>query len=201
MDGVDTVNAATGVRPNPGTSEPDNATSLIRQATDSRTGVVDTRQLASWVADAAKQDFNTASNAYTQVDTELSRTDPATAGHFSRDVGDAFAAQNPSSAGASSSTSMDYAAPLWVAGNQISEAGKGVLRNNPILEIRWAATPNVAGKVGFTAGLQDLLRSKGISLDEYPRLSTLNPSNSPQYRTSTRREMRLHRITSSGSTP
>ena len=187
MEGVDTVNAATGVRPNTGTSESGSAASLIRQATDPRTGVVDTRQLAGWVADAAKQDFNTASNAYKQIDTELSRTDPATAGHFSRDVGDAFAAQNPSAAGASSSssssTSMDYAAPLWVAGSQISEAGKGVLRNNPILEIRWASTPNVAGKVGFTSGLKDLLESKGISMDEYPRLNTLNPSNSPQYRT------------------
>jgi trimeric autotransporter adhesin len=183
MEGVDTVNAATGVRPNTGTSESGSAASLIRQATDPRTGVVDTRQVAGWVADAAKQDFNTASKAYTQIDAELSRTDPATAGHFSRDVGDAFAAQNPNGAGASSSTSMDYAAPLWVAGNQVSEAGKGVLRNNPILEIRWASTPNVAGKVGFTAGLKDLLESKGIAMDEYPRLNTLNPSNSPQYRT------------------
>ena len=185
MEGVDTVNAATGVRPNTGTSESGSAASLIRQATDPRTGVVDTRQLAGWVADAAKQDFNTAANAYTQIDAELSRTDPATAGHFSRDVGDAFAAQNPNSAGGSTSSasSMDYAAPLWVAGNQISEAGKGVLRNNPILEIRWASTPNVAGKVGFTAGLKDLLDSKGIPMDEYPRLNTLNPSNSRQFRT------------------
>jgi hypothetical protein len=181
MDGVDNVNAATGARTQQGTTESGSAAGLIRQATDSRTGVVDTRQLASWVADAAKHDFNSASSAYQQVDAELSRTDPATAGHFSRDVADAFAAQSSQQGAASSA--MGYSAPLWVAGNRISEAGKGVLRNNPILEVHWASTPNVAGQVGFAAGLKDLLESKGIEMDQYPRLNTLNPSNSPKYRT------------------
>ncbi|HEY2464520.1 MAG TPA: hypothetical protein VGI32_10705 [Steroidobacteraceae bacterium] len=170
MRDVSGVNSSDSVQTHQSAAAPDSAADLIGAATNSRTGSIDTRQLASWVADAAKHDFGTASKAYEQIDAQLSRQDPAAAGHFSRDVAHAFA-------------HTSYTGPVWGAGKGISEAGKLVLRSNPILQVRWASTPNVAGEHGFTAGLAELLKSKGIETAEYPRLNSLNPSNDPKYRT------------------
>ena len=102
MDAVNSVSSAGAAQDSNSTAPPGSASELIRQATDSRTGVVDTRKLAGWIADAAQHDFDSASQAYEQVDAELSRSDPATAGHFSRDVAEAFSAQGGSESGHSS---------------------------------------------------------------------------------------------------
>ena len=178
-DSVTSVTSAPGSRGVEDSQPTGSASDLLRAATDPRTGVVNTGQLAGWIADAARQNFDSASTAYRQIDARLSKTDPATAGYFSRDVADAFAAQQ---SGDGSSPSA-FTGPLWAAGNGISEAGKTVLRNNPILEVRWISTPNAKNEAGFTRGLEELLSSKGIQYQQYPRLSTLNPDPAPKYRT------------------
>ena len=182
MDAVNSVSSAGAAQDSNSTAPPGSASELIRQATDSRTGVVDTRKLAGWIADAAQHDFDSASQAYEQVDAELSRSDPATAGHFSRDVAEAFSAQGGSESG-HSSTATAYTGPLWAAGSAVTDVGKTVLRNNPVLQVRWISTPNAAQEVGFTSGLRELLTSNGIKYQDYPSITTLNPSNSPRYRT------------------
>ncbi len=178
-DSVSSVTSAAGGRSVEDSSPPGSASDLLREATDSRTGVTDTSKLASWIADAARQNFDTASAAYRQIDAQLSQTDPAAAGHLSRDVAAAFTAQQ----GSAGPSSTAFTGPLWAAGNGVSEAGKAVLRNNPILQVRWISTPNAKQEVGFTRGLEELLSSKGIQFQQYPRLNTLNPSPAPQYRT------------------
>ena len=183
MDGVSSVDSSNNIQTGQGTADAGSAAQLIRQVTDTRTGSIDTRQLASWVADSAKHDLNTASQAYEQIEAELSQKDPAAAGHFSRDVADAFAAQQ-SGRDTSTSSATSYTGPAWAAGKAVTESGKMVLRANPILQVRWASTPNSAGKVGFTPGLRQLLESHGIQTDRYPRLNSLNPSNSRQVRAS-----------------
>ena len=70
-DSVSSVTSAAGGRSVEDSSPPDSASDLVREATDSRTGVIDTSKLASWIADAARQNFDTASAAYRQVDAQL----------------------------------------------------------------------------------------------------------------------------------
>jgi hypothetical protein len=91
---VDNVNSADNnlVNENRSIQSDSAAAILIHSSTDPKTGAVDTRQLAADVSGA--KDFHTASQAYEQIEAELSRRDPKIAAQFSRDVADAFASRN-----------------------------------------------------------------------------------------------------------
>ena len=93
MAEIDNVNSANNNIINENRSvQSEPAATLIHSATDPKSGVVDTRQLASDVSGA--KDFQTASQAYAQIEAQLSRQDPKLAAQFSRDVADAFASRN-----------------------------------------------------------------------------------------------------------
>ncbi len=108
MADIDNVNSANNnnnpINDRSVQSDPAN---LIRSVTDAKTGAVDTRQLASDVAGA--KDFHAASQAYEQIEAELSRQDPKLAAQFSRDVADAFATRN-SAAGSGQGTASGASA-------------------------------------------------------------------------------------------
>ena len=52
------------------------ATQLIRQATDPRSGAVDTQQLAQWTVDAQRTHPENASEAYAAIEAELLKSPP-----------------------------------------------------------------------------------------------------------------------------
>lgn len=160
------INGATAAGQSPvqpsSINDRENAQQLVAAATDSRTGFVDTRQLAQWVADAGKQSFGTASRAHAEIEAVLSDRNPMDAARFNQDVAKAFQPGN-------GNTLPPLSAPVWVAGEALGEAGRGVLRENPILTVRWTSTENLNGKSGFTSGLRGLLESKGIEVDSNVR--------------------------------
>jgi hypothetical protein len=128
------------------------AADLIAQATDTNTGFVDTRQLGQWVADAAGQDFEAASQAHAAVEAELLANNPADAARFNADV--VAAASDPLGIGG-----------LWGAGQGMINRGSGLLVDNPILTKRWESTTSAwTGRGGFTPGLERLLQSNGIEV-------------------------------------
>jgi len=131
------------------------AREVIAQATDPRTGQVDTRQLGRWVADASTQDFEAAAQAHAEIEAQLS---PADAARFNQDAVDA-ARNGPSATGL-----------VWAGGDAVREAGRQVLIHNPILIKSWESTTSAwTGKGGFTAGLRDLLQSHGIQIEPQVR--------------------------------
>lgn len=127
------------------------AQTLISQATDARTGAVDTRQLANLVVDAARQDFTTAAKAHAEIEGLLS---PADKTRFNTDVVDAASNYVPGPAGLSG------------AFQGMADAGRSTLVNNPILSVSWESTRSpITNRGGFTNGLQTLLQSNGISFN------------------------------------
>ncbi len=130
-----------------------NAQALIHQATDSR-GHVDTRVLAHWVDDAAGHDFEAASQAHAHIEQQLS---PADASRFNHDIL-AEAARSHLPGG------------LAAAGQQMLHDGTKLLVDNPILTKRWVPTRSAwTGKAGFSDGLANLLRDKGIEVQKQVR--------------------------------
>ena len=142
MEGINNIRSGNGVSRAEESSAPQSATDLIREATDSSTGVVDTRHLASMVADAGQQDFEAASEAYSQIEGELSQQSPATAGQFSRDVVDAFAAHSSGGSGS----------------NPVSGSTS---QANPILQIPWNSAAS-ANRPSTSPGLGQLVGNSGV---------------------------------------
>ncbi len=129
------------------------ARQLIQQATDARTGDVDTRRLAGWVAEAHARHPRMASEAHAAIEEELLRFGPAEAGRFDQDVVAAMQAQPQSPA----------LSGQWAAGQYLAARGDRILVNNPILEKRWEFTQSAwTGKGGPTGPLADLLARNGI---------------------------------------
>jgi hypothetical protein len=137
---------ASGATPGPGRE-------LVARATDPATGRVDTARLAGWVADAARGSPAKASAAHAAIEAQLGVGDRS---RFNADVGRAF--RRDSDAGVTYSATGAALAP--------GAAGGRILRDNPILEIRWETTISpVTQKSGFSAPLEKLLRNGGIVID------------------------------------
>lgn len=135
--------AATGAPPSSGRA-------LIAKATDPATGRVDTARLAKWVADAARGSPQKASAAHAAIEARLGIGDRS---RFNADVARAF--RRDSDVGVTYSATGAALAP--------GAAGGRILRDNPILEIRWETTISpVTGRSGFSRPLQDILNASGI---------------------------------------
>lgn len=128
------------------------ARELIAQATDPRTGALDTQALGQWVADASRQDFDAASQAHAAIEAELTAQGRVgDLARFNADVVDA--ASNP----------LSTPGGLWAAGQGMLQAGTKLLVDNPILRKQWDSTTSAwTQKGGFTGGLRDLLTGAGI---------------------------------------
>lgn len=109
------------------------ATQLIRQATDPRSGAVDTQQLARWTVDAQRTRPENASEAYAAVEAELANQNPIDAGNFAREV--VSASQQPSEQG----NHVPAPSGQWATGQYLANRGDRTLINNPILEKRWGS--------------------------------------------------------------
>lgn len=133
---------------------PTDARSLVAQATDPRTGAVDTQRLGQWVADAARTSPETASAAYQEIEAQLNVGDTS---RFGADVTRAM--EQP----------QDDRGPTYSAyglGLGPDIGGRQVLRNNPILEVQWHSTISpVSGKSGFSGPLKEAMDKAGIIHD------------------------------------
>jgi hypothetical protein len=147
------------------------AADIVAAATNPRTGRIDTAVLGRMVADAARVDFRAANAAYNQIESQLSVGD---ASRFAQDVRAASAANN----NAPNSTTAAGTA-LFVVGSQANTLGRtqiangiqqatqgaNILRNNPILSIRWETTTSQWTQRGGLSGpLADRLRAGGIEV-------------------------------------
>ncbi len=147
------------------------AANIVASATDARTGRVDTKSLGKMVADAAKVDFKTANMAYNQIERQLSIGD---ASRFAQDVRAASAANN----NAPNNKPVPGTA-LYAVGSQANTAGRALitngarqaaqgaemLRNNPILTVRWETTTSQWTQRGGLSGpLADRLRAGGVEV-------------------------------------
>lgn len=158
--------AAPGAPPSPGRE-------LVARATDPATGRVDTARLAGWIADAARGSPQAASAAHAAIEAQLGVGDRS---RFSADVKAAF--RRDADAGVTWSATGAALAP--------GAAGGRILRDNPILEIRWERTESpVTRKAGFSRPLQELLNRHGIQtvFDVQPRPAGGTTSNSAEART------------------
>jgi hypothetical protein len=143
---------------NPPVNSQANARELISQATDPRTGTLDTQQLGSWVADAGKQDFAAASQAHQAIESELIAQ--GRVGDLARFNQDVVAAATPSTPG------FQPPGGVWAAGQGMLQQGTRLLVDNPILVKQWESTTSAwTTKGGFTSGLRDLLTSNGIQIE------------------------------------
>lgn len=143
---------ATGAVSHSGEDPRVHAAELIGQATDPRTGHVDTALLGHWVADAARHDMAAASQAHAAIEEQLAARSPGDAARFNHDVVQA---------------AQQWHAPggLWAAGQQWAHTGRQLLVDNPILTKRWESTVSAwTGRGGFTQGLEQLLQSHGIEV-------------------------------------
>ena len=129
-----------------------NAADLVGQATDARTGQVDTKALGRWVADAARRDLAAASQAQAAIEQHLLASGRVgDVARFNQDV--VQAASNP----------LPTPGGLAGAGQGMLQQGSQLLVDNPILVKRWESTTSRwTGQGGFTSGLQDLLARNGI---------------------------------------
>ncbi len=135
------------------------ATQLIRQATDPRSGAVDTQQLAQWTVDAQRTHPENASEAYAAIEAELANQNPIDAGNFAREV--VSASQQPPEQGNHGPAPSGQ----WATGQYLANRGDRTLINNPILEKRWEFTQSAwTSKGGPTGPLKTLLESHGISV-------------------------------------
>lgn len=155
--------AATGANP------PAQARELIGQATDPRTGTLDTQQLGRWVADASQQDFAAASQAHQAIEAELvAQGRVGDLARFNQDV--VAAAATPAEPG------FQPPGGLWAAGQGMLQQGTRLLVDNPILLKQWESTTSAwTNKGGFTSGLRDLLTGNGIQIE--PQVNGVPPGS------------------------
>jgi hypothetical protein len=148
-----------------GTTPQTHARELIAQATDARTGALDTRSLGRWVADASRQDFAAASQAHAAIEAEL--TAQGRVGDLARFNQDVVAA---------ASNSLPTPGGLWAAGQGMLQQGSKLLVDNPVLVKQWESTTSAwTQKDGFTRGLRDLLDSHGIRIE--PQINRVPPGS------------------------
>ena len=157
------------------------ASDLVAQATDPRTGAVDTGRLAELVADAARTDPARAEAAYAAIEQELATSSAGDAGRFAADTRSAIhagAAANgndqsnvvpgPSITGAGQGA-IQAGRNVAARGDLLTAAGTQRLVDNPILSIQWENTVSAwNNRSGFSQPLRDALQEAGI---------TINPAN------------------------
>lgn len=148
------------------------ASRLIAQATDPKSGAVDTRALAQAVHQAAGVDPKTASAAYGEVEHALSERSPADASRFNSDVQDAFRTSGDAAAGLGVGASKAggglsaAGAARTAEGAGLTTRGAQLLKDNPLLSKQWVSTRSLwTGKGGFTSNLQTMLKQHGIAFD------------------------------------
>lgn len=135
----------------PEIAPPPPAAAIIARATDPASGAVDTRQLAAWVGDAARQSPEAASAAFAAIEARLGVGD---ASRFNADVAAEARGDQP------------QAISAFGLAQGPGAAGSRILRDNPILEVQWRSTTSpVTGTGGFTGPLQQLLDRSGINSD------------------------------------
>ncbi len=152
------VRVATQAAPPP--PPPTDARSVVAQATDPRTGSVDTPRLAQWVADVARTSPETASSAYAGIEAQLS------VGDVSRLTVDVAQAMRTPPAPAKREDDQDPTYSAYGAGMAPDVAGRRVLRDNPLLEVQWRSTTSpVTGRSGFSGPLERAMDKAGIRHD------------------------------------
>ena len=164
---LQTIGSSSGTASQTAVSSSPPARDLVARATDPATGAVDTRQLAAWVADAARSSPKDASAAYQQIEDQLGAGDRS---RFAQDV--AAAVKRDSATG--------FAQGVVTTGSR-------VLKNNPILRIEWHTTISpVTNQSGFSGPLQNLLDKHGIArrLPVHEKPSAAINNNGPSHRTS-----------------
>ncbi|MBL8277400.1 MAG: hypothetical protein JNL93_11920 [Pelomonas sp.] len=163
LDGASGARAAPPPERNP-------AADVISQATDARTGAVDTQRLAHWVIDARRSDPQAADAAHAAIEAQLLASGhPGDVAHYHQDLLAAARERAPGDAGLP--TGVPNGVPigvpngLWAPGQTWVQQGGQLLRENPILIKRWEATTSAwTGKGGFSQGLTQLLQSHGIDV-------------------------------------
>lgn len=140
------------------------ALDLIQAARDPRHGLVDTQQLASWVAQAQRHDAQAASRAHAAIEAELLRSDPADVHRFARDVVRNVQQDGGGPTGRTETLQL-HPSGQWAAGQYLAKRGDGVLIDNPILNKRWEFAKSAwTGKGGPSESLKSLLESHGIDV-------------------------------------
>lgn len=154
LDGPSGVGAP--VAPNPvnnGNAGPANARQLVDQATDPRTGAIDTRQLARLTAGATRQDPARGQAARAEIEAELFSRNAGDASRFQRDYAEAASNWVPGPAGLSG------------AAQGMADAGRRTLVNNPILSVQWENTASAwTNRAGFTPGARTMLEANGLDV-------------------------------------
>lgn len=149
IDGGTRIGTTTAVPPPP----PRDARDVVAQATDPKTGAVDTRQLGRWVADAAQTSPEAASAAYAEIETQLG-------------AGDASRLATDTTAALGGDDDRALTPSAFGAGLAPDIAGRRVLRDNPILEVQWRSTVSpVTNKSGFSGPLRQAIDNAGIRRD------------------------------------
>lgn len=183
------VNSATSLG-GVGLSPINPASDLVSRATDPRTGMVDTRQLAALVADAAKTDPAKAEAAYAAIEQQLSFAD---AGRLAVDIRSALqagaAANNNEASNAVPGPSITGVAQGSIFGGNaattrgvdLAAAGTQKLVDNPVLSIQWENTVSAwNNKSGFSETLRDALTEAKITINPVnltPPAGSVGPSS------------------------
>ncbi|NJM50655.1 MAG: hypothetical protein HC843_07100 [Sphingomonadales bacterium] len=147
------------------------ARGLIDSARNGRTGLVDTRALASMVADAARTNPAAASSAYSAIRSELATRNVGDLSRFDRDFTAAIQPGTDTSAGqgmgiyAAGSVVANAGAERMARGLEQTAAGARILTQNPILTVRWEATTSAWTNLGgLHSDLANRLRAGGVEV-------------------------------------
>lgn len=159
---------------------------LVSQATDAKTGHVDTQKLARQIVDAARTDRAAADAAYAAIEQQLGLGDRSRLAQDTRKAGLELAAANGNVAPSDQSNavpgpSITGAAQGSVqAGNRVAAKGQAVvasgtrlLVDNPILTIQWESTRSAwNNQIGFSRPLERALNPS----PDLPQI-VINPAN------------------------
>jgi trimeric autotransporter adhesin len=156
------------------------ANSIIAQARDSRTGNIDTRAIAHWVADARRTDPQAANEAFKAIETQLTASgNVGDLSRFYQDVRSEFSninLQSPQNLERAGNTVFGVGQGLVEGGAGKAAAGARQLIDNPILRVRWeGSTSPITGRGGFSSNLENFLRRSGI--DVAPRVNPVAPGS------------------------
>ena len=146
---------------------PPTAADIVADATNPATGVVDTHVLARLVADAYRQNPETANQAYAGIEQQLAQHNVADVGRFNEDLRAEFSpgGVNGDPAALAGSGVFGAGQGANVAGREIGVLGRQTLIDNPLLRVRWESTRSIiTGREGFTANLETMLRNSGIEV-------------------------------------
>jgi len=145
--------------------------SLVAQATDPQTGLLDPHKLAGWVIGAKQEDPQAASRAQAEIESTLiSQGRIGDLSRFSEDLR-AAAQQPPATFGVpgmlavGGQQALNTGSAMVSNGTARAASGTQMLVDNPILTKRWESTTSAwTQKGGFTEPLKTALRQQGIEI-------------------------------------